>query len=202
MVNTENATLASPQHQGSGRVAHQRPQSHDGRGPFHGVSAMPSLPWSILFDSGGAAGWSSPARFAQTNELLLNGAPDALGTDGCLSPPQDAVQEVRVQSLRLPDAAFGIPPRHTQPDHQERHQHPPWLRLGVQSTHTLTANDFFLNKAAPSGPSPLQPVRRHRWRTVYVPHFIDTRNKVFWFFAWEASRTTAPPFTGLCRLTP
>src|SRR5260370_35414186 len=59
------------------------------------------------FDSGGAAGWSIGGNPSQTNEILINGSPDATW-DGRLaySPPADAVQEVRTKAFDT-DAAFG-----------------------------------------------------------------------------------------------
>jgi len=59
------------------------------------------------FDSGAAAGWSIAGSPSQTNEILIDGSPDATW-DGRLaySPPTDAVQEVRVKAFDS-DAAFG-----------------------------------------------------------------------------------------------
>ena len=51
------------------------------------------------FDAGAAAGWSIAGSASQTNEILIDGSPDATW-DGHLaySPPADAVQEVRVKA--------------------------------------------------------------------------------------------------------
>src|SRR5882724_4259921 len=59
------------------------------------------------FDSGAAAGWSIGGTPSQTNEILIDGSPDATW-DGRLaySPPTDAVQEVRVKAFDS-DASFG-----------------------------------------------------------------------------------------------
>ena len=59
------------------------------------------------YDNGGAAGWSKGGSTSQASELLINGAPNATW-DGRMaySPPQDAVQEVRVKAFDA-DAAFG-----------------------------------------------------------------------------------------------
>ena len=75
-----------------------------------------SQPSQVLpFASGGAASWSISGSPNQTNELLLDGVPDATW-DGRLaySPPQDAVQEVRVKAFDS-DAAYG----HTAGGHGE-----------------------------------------------------------------------------------
>jgi hypothetical protein len=64
--------------------------------------------------------------------------------------------------------------------------------------NTLTANDFFLNRAGTA-----RPVTHFNQYGVtaggpfYAPHAIDTRNKVFWFFAWEGIKDAQPnAFTG------
>ena len=151
------------------------------------------------FDSGGAAGWSIAGAYTQTSELLLNGSPDATW-DGRLafSPPQDAVQEVRVKAFDT-DAAFG----HTAGGTLNQ-----ITKAGTNMVHgsgwefnqpnTLTANDFFLNKAGTK-----RPVTHYNQYGVtaggpfYAPHVIDTRNKLFWFFSWEGIKDGQPnPFTG------
>ena len=72
-----------------------------------GVTPM-SQPSQVLpFASGGAASWSIAGSANQTNELLMDGVPN--GTwDGrqAYSPPQDAVQEVRVKAFDS-DASYG-----------------------------------------------------------------------------------------------
>src|ERR1039458_8273263 len=108
MVNTENATVGQA-------VTTQEVEELpiNGRTPMMaaGLSigvigyAQPTLVHP--FDSGGAAGWVIAGAYTQTSELLINGSPDATW-DGRLafSPPQDAVQEVRVKAFDT-DAAFG-----------------------------------------------------------------------------------------------
>jgi hypothetical protein len=151
------------------------------------------------FDSGGAAGWMIGGAYQQTSELLLNGSPDATW-DGRLaySPPQDAVQEVRVKVSDV-DAAFG----HTAGGTLNQ-----ITKGGTNALHgsgwefnqpnTLTANDFFLNKAGT--PRPVTHFNQYGVTAggpFYIPHVIDTRNKLFWFFAWEGIKDAQPnPFTG------
>jgi hypothetical protein len=115
---------------------------------------MPSPPWSIRSIAAGRPAGPSAALYQQTSELLLNGAPDATW-DGRLaySPPQDAVQEVRVK-VSDTDAAFG---------HTAGGTFNQITKSGTNNLHgsawefnqpnTLTANDFFLNKAGSPGPS-------------------------------------------------
>jgi hypothetical protein len=151
------------------------------------------------FDSGGAAGWTIAGAYTQTSELLINGSPDATW-DGRLafSPPQDAVQEVRVKAFDT-DAAFG----HTAGGTLNQ-----ITKSGTNTLHgsawefnqpnTLTANDFFLNKAG--SPRPVTHFNQYGVTAggpFYVPHVIDTRNKLFWFFAWEGIKDGQPTaFTG------
>ncbi|HUI55006.1 MAG TPA: TonB-dependent receptor [Bryobacteraceae bacterium] len=146
------------------------------------------------FDSGGAAGWAIGGAYQQTSELLLDGSPDATW-DGRLaySPPQDAVQEVRVK-ISDTDAAFG----HTAGGTLNQ-----ITKSGTNSLHgsawefnqpnTLTANDFFLNKAGT--PRPVTHFNQYGVTAggpFYVPKVIDTRNKLFWFFAWEGIKDGQP----------
>ncbi len=146
------------------------------------------------FDSGGAAGWVVGGAYQQTSELLINGSPDATW-DGRLafSPPQDAVQEVRIKVSDV-DAAFG----HTAGGTLNQ-----ITKSGTNALHgsgwefnqpnTLTANDFFLNKAG--SPRPVTHFNQYGVTAggpIYIPHVLDTRNKLFWFFAWEGIKDAQP----------
>ena len=53
------------------------------------------------------------------------------------------------------------------------------------------ANDFFIQPAgpAPSGPE-AQPVRRHVRRPHVIPHIVDGRNKLFFFFSYQGQKQT------------
>jgi hypothetical protein len=105
------------------------------------------------FDSAGAAGWSIAGTAAQTNEIQLDGSPDATW-DGRLaySPPSYAVLEVRVKAFDN-DASFG----HTGAGTMNQ-----ILKSGTNSLHgsawefnqpnTLAANNFFNNKAGLGNP--------------------------------------------------
>ena len=146
------------------------------------------------FDSGGAAGWVVGGAYQQTSELLINGSPDATW-DGRLafSPPQDAVQEVRIKVSDV-DAAFG----HTAGGTLNQ-----ITKSGTNSLHgsawefnqpnTLTANDFFLNRAGTARPvTHFNQYGVTAGGPLYIPHAIDTRNKLFWFFAWEGIKDAQP----------
>jgi len=150
------------------------------------------------FDSGGAAGWMIGGAYQQTSELLLDGSPDATW-DGRLaySPPQDAVQEVRIQVSDV-DAAFG----HTAGGTVNQ-----ITKGGTNMLHgsawefnqpnTLTANDFFLNRAGTKRPvTHFNQYGVTAGGPIYVPHVVDSRNKLFWFFAFEGIKDAQPnPFT-------
>ena len=149
------------------------------------------------FDSSAAAGWSIGGAYQQTSELLINGSPNATW-DGRLaySPPQDAVQEVRVK-VSDTDAAFG----HTAGGTLNQ-----ITKSGTNSIHgsawefnqpnTLTANDFFLNQAGkPRTVTHLNQYGVTVGGPVRLPKF-DGRNKLFWFFAWEGMKDAQPnPYT-------
>jgi Carboxypeptidase regulatory-like domain len=195
MVNTENATVGQAI---TSKEVEELPIN--GRTPLMAAAlsigvigyAQPTLVHP--FDSGGAAGWTIAGAYTQTSELLINGSPDATW-DGRLafSPPQDAVQEVRVKAFDT-DAAFG----HTAGGTLNQ-----ITKSGTNTLHgsgwefnqpnTLTANDFFLNKAGT-----VRPVTHFNQYGVtaggpfYIPHVIDTRNKMFWFFAWEGIKDGQP----------
>ena len=150
------------------------------------------------FDAGAAAGWSVAGTYTQMSELLLNGSPNATW-DGRLaySPPQDAVQEVRVKASDT-DAAFG----HTAGGTLNQ-----VTKGGTNSLHgsawefnqpdTLTANDFFLNQAGK--PRPVTHLNQYGLTAggpFYIPKFVDTRNKLFWYFAFEGMKDAQPnPYT-------
>ncbi len=156
-----------------------------------------SLPQDAVLNRA-AAGWSVGGAYQQTSELLVDGSPNATW-DGRLaySPPQDAVQEVRVK-VSDSDSAFG---------HSGGGTLNQITKTGTNSFHgsawefnqpnTLTANDFFLNQAGK--PRPVTHLNQYGVTAggpFYIPHVIDTRNKLFWFFAWEGMKDAQPnPFT-------
>ena len=84
----------------------------DGRTPMmlaqlaEGVIATGQPSLVHPYDNGGAAGWSIGGSTSQASELLIDGAPNATW-DGRMaySPPQDAVQEVRIKARELPGIA-------------------------------------------------------------------------------------------------
>lgn len=151
------------------------------------------------FDSGAAAGWSIGGTPSQTNEILVDGSPDATW-DGRLaySPPKDAVQEVRVKAFDA-DAAFG----HTGGGTLNQ-----ILKTGTNALHgslwefnqpnNLTANNFFNNKNGLGNPvTHYNQYGATVGGPVIIPKLYDGRNKLFWFFAWESLKDSQPNTTFL-----
>jgi hypothetical protein len=151
------------------------------------------------FDSAGAAGWSIGGTASQTNEILIDGSPDATW-DGRLaySPPTDAVQEVYVKAFDS-DASFG----HTGGGTINQ-----ILKTGTNSLHgslwefnepnTLAANNFFNNKAGLGNPvTHYNQYGVTAGGPIMVPKVFDGRNKLFWFFAWEGLKDAQPNTTFL-----
>ncbi len=149
------------------------------------------------FDSAGAAGWSIGGTPSQTNEILIDGSPDATW-DGRLaySPPTDAVQEVRVKAFDS-DATFG----HTGGGTMNQ-----VLKTGTNGLHgsawefnepnTLTANNFFNNKNGIANPvTHYNQYGVTAGGPIWIPKVYDGRNKLFWFFAWEGLKDNQPNTT-------
>ncbi len=151
------------------------------------------------FDSGAAAGWSIGGSPSQSNEIFVDGSPDATW-DGRLaySPPTDAVQEVRVKAFDS-DAAFG----HTGGGTLNQ-----VLKAGTNQIHgsawefnqpnTLIANNFFNNKAGLGNPvTHYNQYGLTAGGPIFVPKLFDGRNRLFWFTAWEGLRDSQPNTTFL-----
>jgi hypothetical protein len=133
---------------------------------------------------------------AGSNELLLDGAPDAgPSTNGTLaySPPHEAVQEVRVNVFDT-DAAYG----HTNGGTVNQ-----ILKSGGNTIHgaayefnqqsSLDANQFYTNKAG----QPTPPYHQNQYGIsaggpVLIPKVYNGKNKLFWFFAYEGLRDSDP----------
>ena len=151
------------------------------------------------FDSGAAAGWSIGGNPGQTNEILINGSPDATW-DGRLaySPPKDAVQEVRVKAFDS-DAGFG----HTGGGTLNQ-----VLKSGTNQIHgslwesnqpnNLTANNFFNNKAGLGNPvTHYNQYGAVIGGPVVIPKIYNGKDKLFWFFAYEGLKDSQPNTTFL-----
>ncbi len=149
------------------------------------------------FDSGAAAGWSIAGSAAQTNEIQINGSPDATW-DGRLaySPPADAVLEVSVKTFDT-DSSFG----HTAGGTINQ-----VMKTGTNQFHgtawefnqpnTLVANNYFNNKNGL--PPPVTHYNQYGVTAggpIMAPKVFDGRNKLFWFFAWESVKDSQPNTT-------
>src|SRR5262249_23215369 len=162
-----------------------------------GVTPM-SQPSQVLpFASGGAASWSISGSANQTNELLVDGVPNATWHGRqAYSPPQDAVQEVRVKAFDS-DAAYG----HTGGGTANQ-----VLKSGTNLLHgaamwknqpnNLVANDFFRNRTG----LPVQVTHFNQYSIVgggpvIVPKVLNGKNKLFWFFAFEGVKDSQPATT-------
>jgi hypothetical protein len=169
-----------------------------------GVTPM-SQPSQVLpFASGGAASWSIAGSANQTNELLIDGVPNATW-DGrqAYSPPQDAVQEVRVKAFDS-DASYGHTGGGTA--NQVLKSGANQLRgaaMWKNQPGNLVANDFFRNRSL----LPVQYTHFNQYSVVaggpvMVPRKFDGRNKLFWFFAFEGVKDSQPATTFITVPTP
>ena len=146
------------------------------------------------FDNGGPAGFSMGGAPAQSNELLIDGAPDTTGNSRvAYNPPVDAVAEVRVHAFET-DAAFG---------HTGGGTANVILKGGTNTlrgsmyefnqTSALAATPFFTNAAGQKNP-----VTRYNQYgftiggPLWIPKVFDGRNKVFWFFGLEDINDSFP----------
>lgn len=152
-----------------------------------------SKPW----ENSGVAMFSVGGAPSSSNEVLLDGAPDNnWNKQVAYQPPQDAVQEVRVQAFEA-DAAYG----HTGGGTANH-----ITKSGTNSFHgsayefnqvsALAATPFFTNKAGL--PKPLANYNQYGLSAggpLWIPKVLDARNKIFWFFAWESVRSLNPATT-------
>jgi hypothetical protein len=146
------------------------------------------------FDNAGPSGFSMGGAPAQSNELLVDGAPDTTwDLRVSYNPPVDAVQEVRVHAFEA-DAAYG---------HTGGGTANVIMKGGTNSLHgslyefnqtsALAATNFFTNKAGQ-----LKPVSRYnQWGgtaggPLWIPKVFNGKNRVFWFFGMEDINDSFP----------
>jgi hypothetical protein len=146
------------------------------------------------FDNAGPSGFSMGGAPSQSNELLIDGAPDTTGNlRVAYNPPVDAVSEVRVHAFES-DAAYG---------HTGGGTANVVLKSGTNDFHgsasefnqtsALAATPFFTNAAGL--PNPV--TRYNQWGLtaggpMWIPKVYNGRNRVFWFFAWEDIKDSFP----------
>ena len=138
-----------------------------------------------------ASRWAGPN---QSNELLLDGAPDATRNNRvAYNPPPDAVQEIKVESFQS-DAAYG---------HTAGGTVNVVMRGGTNQIHgslyefnqvsALAATPFFTNKAGGKKSSLIY--NQYGFTVgapVYIPKVFNGRDKLFWFFGWEGIKDAFP----------
>lgn len=146
------------------------------------------------FDNAGPSGFSMGGGQAQTNELLLDGAPDMTRNRRvAFNPPVDTVQEIKVEAFQ-PDAAYGntgggtvnvVLKSGTNDFHGSAYE--------FNQVSRLKATPFFTNAAGQ-----LKPVTRFNQYgltvggPVIVPKLVNGRNRLFFYFAYEGIRQSEP----------
>ena len=190
LVNTENASTGQTI---TTKQVEDLPL--DGRTPMMlaqlaiGVIATSNPSLVHPFDNNGGAAWSIGGTPSQTSEILLDGSPDEIWSGSfAYSPPQDAVQEVKVDAFNT-DAAYG----HTFGGTANQ-----VLKSGTNGFHgsmyefgqpsNLDANNFFNDRAVPPVKNPVTHFNQYGLTAggpVVIPKVFNGRDKLFWFFAWE-----------------
>lgn len=146
------------------------------------------------FDNGGPSGFSIGGAPAQSNEILLDGAPDVTANDRVsYNPPVDTIQEVKVEIFQA-DAAYGhtgggtvnqITKSGTNKLHGTAYE--------FNQTSALESRNFFLSRSGQKLPVG----RFNQYGTtlggpVFLPKVFDGRNKLFFFFAYEGIKDSYP----------
>ncbi len=160
----------------------------------YGVTPASDPRFTRPFDNGGPAGFSMGGGQAQSNELLLDGAPDMTRNRRvAYNPPVDAVSEVKVEAFQ-PDAAYGntgggtvnvVMKGGTNQFHGTLYE--------FNQVSALKATPFFTNAA-----NQKKPVTRFNQYGVSVggpimiPKLVDGRNKLFFFFTYEGIKQSEP----------
>jgi len=146
------------------------------------------------FDNGGPSGFSIGGAPAQTNEILLDGAPDVTSNDRVsYNPPVDVVQQVKVEIFQA-DAAAGhtgggtvnqITKSGTNGFHGTLYE--------FNQTSALESRNFFLSRSGLK-----LPVGRFNQYggslggPVRIPKIFNGRDKLFFFFAYEGIKDSYP----------
>jgi hypothetical protein len=146
------------------------------------------------FDNNTPASFSLGGSTSGTNELLYNGAPNAaFRSQLAYSPPQSAVQQVRVNVFEA-DASFGhtgggtanlITKSGTNQLHGELYE--------FNQVSALEANQFFYN--ARGVPRPVFRFNQYGASAggpLWIPKVFNGKNRVFWMFAWEGLKDSDP----------
>jgi hypothetical protein len=160
----------------------------------YGVTPSSDPRFTRPFDNAGPSGFSMGGGQSQTNELLLDGAPDMTRNRRvAYNPPVDSVQEIKVEAFQ-PDAAYGntgggtvnvVMKGGTNDFHGSLYE--------FHQNQALKATPFFTNSAGQK-----KPVTRFNQYggtvggPVLIPKLFNGRNKLFFFFGYEGIRQSEP----------
>ena len=155
------------------------------------------------FDTSGTSTYSIGGGRSTTNELLLDGLPNMANYRVvAYNPPIDAAEEVRVEVFES-DAAYGDTGGGTINIITKSGTNLFHGTIGeFNQTGSLSANQFFLNAAGIK-----RPVSRYnQWGgsasgPVWIPKVFDGKNKLFWFFDYDAISDFRPSATVSTTLT-
>ena len=173
----------------------------NGRTPFNlifstmGVMAT-GASWGGFhaYDNSGGAAFSIAGLANKTTEMLTDGAPDnASDNSPAYSPPEDAVQEVRVFTFES-DAAYGhtgagVANQITKSGTNGLHG----SAWEFNQTSALAANSWINDKNGVKNPVS----RQNQWGAtaggpILLPKIFNGKNKIFWFFAYEGLSNNYP----------
>jgi hypothetical protein len=160
----------------------------------YGVTPSSDPRFTRPFDNAGPSGFSMGGGQAQSNELLLDGAPDMTRNRRvAYNPPVDSVAEVKVEAFQ-PDAAYGntsggtvnvVMKGGTNELHGSLYE--------FNQVSALKATPFFTNAA-----SQRKPVTRFNQYggsiggPIWIPKLINGKNKLFFFFTYEGIKQSEP----------
>ena len=168
------------------------------------TEAAPQI--SHPFDNNNMNSWSIGGTPLQTSEVLLDGAPDeTLLGSLAFSPSEDSVKEVSVQPFAT-DASFGhtiggVLNQVTKSGTNQLHG----TLYEFSQASALDANTYFNDRGNPVQPLPVTHFNQYGLTVggpIWVPKVYDGRNKLFFFFAWEGLKDSAPNTYDLTVPTP
>lgn len=160
----------------------------------YGVTPNSDPKFSRPFDNSGPSDFSMGGAPSRSNELLIDGSPDTTGNSRvAYNPPVDAVQEVKVETFQS-DAAYG---------HTGGGTVNVVLRGGTNDLHgtaydfnqvsALAATPWFTNRSGQKKPAAnFNQYGINGGGPIVIPKLIDTRNKIFWYFAFEGIKDSFP----------
>lgn len=138
----------------------------------------------------GSSAFSTSGTRSANNDMTLDGVANTARSTVAYVPPVDVVEEFRIQTASF-DASQGFTPGSVVNV---------TLKSGTNQLHgsayeflqndALNANRFFSNMSG----QPKPPLRFNRWGIngngpVYIPKLYDGRNRTFWMFGYEDSRS-------------